>query len=55
MTAQIIDLQTRRADIARRRRLEREEKFDLELRRRLSMFLDGEELPYEPIPDNPYI
>ncbi|HYD32222.1 MAG TPA: hypothetical protein VEB64_15375 [Azospirillaceae bacterium] len=55
MTAQIIDLQARRTDIVRRQQREREERFDRELRRRLTAFLEGEELPVEPIPDNPYL
>lgn len=55
MTAQIIDLQARRIDIALRQQREREERFDRELRRRLTAFLEGDDLPVEPIPDNPYI
>lgn len=54
MSAIIIDLAEKRAERAERQRRRRLEAFDRELRRRLAIYLEGEEIPVEPIKDNPY-
>lgn len=54
MSSTVIDLAAYRAEREVRRRREREEAFDRELRRRLAAFLDGSPIPPSPIPDNPY-
>ncbi|HYG88009.1 MAG TPA: hypothetical protein VD978_17270 [Azospirillum sp.] len=55
MTAQIINLAVKRAEREEKERRKRIDAFDRELRRRLAMYLDGEDMPAEPIRDNPYI
>jgi hypothetical protein len=50
----VIDFSRRQADIMAQRQRRREEAFDRELNRRLSLFLAGCRIPAEPIPDNPY-
>lgn len=54
MTAMIIDLADKRREREDRERQKRIEAFDQELRRRLAMYLEGDEIPFEPIRDNPY-
>jgi hypothetical protein len=51
----VIDFRRRQADIMAQRQRRREEAFDRELSRRLSLFLAGGQIPAEPIPDNPYV
>ncbi len=55
MTAQIISLAVKRAEREEKERLMRIDAFDQELRRRLALYLDGDEIPLEPISDSPYI
>ncbi|HYH21646.1 MAG TPA: hypothetical protein VD995_23815 [Azospirillum sp.] len=55
MTAMIIDLTEKRREREERDRQKRIDAFDRELRRRLALYLDGEDIPVEPIRDNPYI
>ncbi len=55
MTAQIISLAAKREEREEKARQQRIDAFDRELRRRLALYLDGEDLPVEPIRDNPYI
>ena len=55
MTATIIDLAEKRLERDERERQLRIDTFDRELRRRLAMYLEGEDIPVEPIRDNPYI
>lgn len=55
MTAQIISLVQKRAEREEKERQKRIDAFDRELRRRLSLYLEGEDIPVEPIRDNPYI
>ncbi|HYD67091.1 hypothetical protein [Azospirillum sp.] len=55
MSAMIIDLTEKRREREERDRQKRIDAFDRELRRRLALYLDGEEIPVEPIRDNPYI
>ncbi|HEY0833487.1 MAG TPA: hypothetical protein VGE72_06205 [Azospirillum sp.] len=54
MTAMIIDLAEKRREREERDRQQRIDAFDQELRRRLALYLDGEDIPVEPIRDNPY-
>ena len=55
MTAVIIDLAQKRREREERERQILIDAFDRELRRRLALYLEGEEIPVEPIRDNPYI
>ena len=55
MTAQIISLAAKREEREEKARQKRVEAFDQELRRRLALYLEGEDIPVEPIRDNPYI
>ena len=55
MTAQIISLVAKRQEREEKARQKRIEAFDQELRRRLALYLEGEDIPVEPIRDNPYI
>lgn len=55
MSAIIIDLAERRRERDDRQRAQRERAFDAELRRRLDLYLDGQDIPIEPIRDNPYL
>ncbi len=55
MTAQIIDLTAKRLEREEKARQKRVEAFDQELRRRLALYLEGDDIPVEPIRDNPYI
>ncbi len=55
MSATIISLAEKRAEREERDRQRRIDAFDRELRRRLAMYLEGEDIPVEPIKDNPYI
>ncbi|WP_169732767.1 hypothetical protein [Azospirillum halopraeferens] len=56
MTAIIIDLAARRQEREETERRRRIEAFDRELRRRLALLQDEDEdeIPVEPIRDNPY-
>ena len=54
MSAIIIDLAARRREREDEERQRRIDAFDRELRRRLALYLEGEEIPVEPIRDNPY-
>lgn len=54
MSATIIDLSARRREREEAERQRRIDAFDRELRRRLALYLEGEEIPVEPIKDNPY-
>ena len=51
----IIDFQRFRATAQAERQRRRERAFDLELQRRLDLFLSGKQIPSEPIADNPYL
>lgn len=55
MSAIVIDLAEKRRERDERERQIRIDAFDRELRRRLALYLEGDELPVEPIRDNPYI
>ena len=55
MSATIIDLAQKRAEREERDRQRRIDAFDRELRHRLAMYLEGEDIAVEPIKDNPYI
>lgn len=55
MSATIVDLAQHRRKREEEERLRRIEAFDRELRRRLALYLEGEEIPIEPIKDNPYV
>ncbi|MBP2226769.1 hypothetical protein [Azospirillum agricola] len=55
MSAIVIDLADKRREREERERQRRIDAFDRELRRRLALYLDGDDLPVEPIRDNPYI
>ncbi|PWC39284.1 hypothetical protein [Azospirillum sp. TSO35-2] len=54
-SAVIIDLAQKRRERDERERQVRIDAFDRELRRRLALYLEGEDIPVEPIRDNPYI
>lgn len=54
MSATIIDLAAVRREREEKERERRIEAFDRELRHRLALYLEGEEIPVEPIKDNPY-
>jgi len=55
MSATIISLSEKRREREERERQIRIDAFDRELRRRLALYLDGDDIPVEPIRDNPYI
>lgn len=55
MSAVVIDLAEKRRERDERERQIRIDAFDRELRRRLALYLEGDERPVEPIRDNPYI
>ena len=55
MSAIVIDLSEKRRERDERERQIRIDAFDRELRRRLALYLEGDDLPVEPIRDNPYI
>ncbi|WP_207457265.1 hypothetical protein [Azospirillum sp. SYSU D00513] len=54
MSATIIDFADKLREREERDRQRRIDAFDQELRRRLALYLEGEEIPVEPIKDNPY-
>ncbi len=54
MSAIVIDLAEKRREREDRERQLRVDAFDRELRRRLALYLEGDEIPVEPIRDNPY-
>ncbi|CAO3418243.1 hypothetical protein [Azospirillum doebereinerae] len=54
MSAIIISFDQKRRERAERERQARIDAFDRELRRRLALYLDGDDIPVEPIRDNPY-
>lgn len=55
MSATVIDFTQKRLEREDRERQRRIDAFDQELRRRLALYLEGEDIPVEPIRDNPYI
>ncbi len=55
MSATIISLAQKRAEREERERQRRIDAFDQEMRRRLTLYLEGDDRPVEPIKDNPYI
>lgn len=55
MSAIVISLAEKRREREDRERQQRIDAFDRELRRRLALYLDGDDIPVEPIRDNPYI
>jgi len=55
MSAIVIDLAEKRREREERERQLRIDAFDRELRRRLALYLEGDDVPVEPIRDNPYI
>lgn len=55
MSAIVIDLAEKRRERDERERQTRIDAFDRELRRRLALYLEGDDIPVEPIRDNPYI
>jgi hypothetical protein len=54
MSATVIDFAAKRREREEQDRQRRIDAFDQELRRRLALYLEGEEIPVEPIKDNPY-
>ncbi|MCG5243586.1 hypothetical protein [Azospirillum doebereinerae] len=54
MSAIVISLAEKRREREERERQIRIDAFDRELRRRLALYLDGDDIPVEPIRDNPY-